>query len=102
MQKLHGRFKEYLAGKRKTFNLPLAPKGTAFQMKVWAALQTIPYGETATYKDIAVKVASPLAAGLSAWQITKTLSELLFPATELSAATANLSAMLEDWMSKPN
>ena len=29
-------------------------------MKVWAALQTIPYGETATYKDIAVKVASPL------------------------------------------
>ena len=40
--------KEYLAGKRKTFNLPLSPKGTAFQMKVWAALQTIPYGETAT------------------------------------------------------
>jgi len=52
--------KEYLAGKRKTFNLPLSPKGTAFQMKVWAALQTIPYGETATYKDIAVKVASTL------------------------------------------
>lgn len=52
--------KEYLAGQRKEFNLPLAPQGTPFQLKVWAALQTIPYGETATYKDIAVKVGSPL------------------------------------------
>ena len=51
---------EYLSGRRKEFNLPLAPKGTPFQTKVWAALQTIPYGETATYKDIALKVGSPL------------------------------------------
>ena len=52
--------KEYLAGQRKKFNLPRAPKGTAFQLKVWAALQNIPYGETASYKDIALKVGSPL------------------------------------------
>lgn len=50
---------EYFAGTRKVFTLPLAPKGTPFQLKVWAALQTIPYGETATYKEIAIKAGSP-------------------------------------------
>ena len=47
---------EYFARKRKTFDLPLAPKGTAFQQKVWSALQEIPYGEVCTYKDIAVAI----------------------------------------------
>lgn len=50
---------EFFQGKRKAFDLPLAPKGTAFQKKVWAALEEIPYGETRTYKDIAVTVESP-------------------------------------------
>lgn len=50
---------EYFEGKRKTFDLPLAPDGTAFQQKVWQALQTIPYGETYSYKDIAEAVKSP-------------------------------------------
>ena len=50
---------EYFAGKRKTFDLPLAPKGTAFQQKVWSALQEIPYGEVCTYKDIAVAIGNP-------------------------------------------
>ena len=45
---------EYFEGKRKVFNLPLAPKGTPFQLKVWNALQNIPYGETRSYKDIAI------------------------------------------------
>lgn len=44
---------EYFGGGRKKFNLPLAPKGTAFQMKVWQALTEIPYGETRTYGEIA-------------------------------------------------
>jgi methylated-DNA-[protein]-cysteine S-methyltransferase len=50
---------EYFAGKRMTFDLPLAPKGTAFQQKVWSALQEIPYGEVCTYKDIAAAVGNP-------------------------------------------
>ena len=50
---------EYFAGKRKTFDLPLAPKGTAFQQKVWSALQEIPYGDVCTYKDIAVAIGNP-------------------------------------------
>ena len=50
---------EYFAGKRKFFDLPLAPKGTTFQQKVWSALQEIPYGEVCTYKDIAVAIYNP-------------------------------------------
>lgn len=47
---------EYLNGERKEFTLPLNPKGTQFQQKVWSALLAIPYGETRSYKDIAVKI----------------------------------------------
>ena len=50
---------EFFEGKRKTFDLPLAPVGTAFQKRVWDALREIPYGETRTYKDIAIAVDSP-------------------------------------------
>lgn len=45
--------KEYLESKRKEFDLPLAPEGTEFMLRVWNALQTIPYGETRSYKEIA-------------------------------------------------
>ena len=44
---------DYFAGKRKCFDLPLSPKGTEFQQKVWKALQEIPYGETRSYGEIA-------------------------------------------------
>ena len=53
---------EYFAGKRKIFDLPLKLEGTAFQIKVWKALEKVPYGITASYKDIAVKIGKPLAA----------------------------------------
>lgn len=43
----------YLAGKRRSFDLPLRPEGTPFMQKVWRALCDIPYGATASYKDIA-------------------------------------------------
>ena len=45
---------EYFAGKRKTFDVPLAPHGTSFQKKVWKALLNIPYGQTVSYQDIAL------------------------------------------------
>ena len=50
---------EYFAGKRREFSLPLAPSGTPFQQRVWAALRDIPYGETRTYKDIAIAAGCP-------------------------------------------
>ena len=52
---------EYFQGKRKNFELPLTYAGTPFQESVWRELQNIPYGETRSYEDIAVKVGSPRA-----------------------------------------
>lgn len=53
--------KEYFAGERQRFTVPLAPQGSEFQKKVWDALQTIPYGETRTYKDIAIQIGHNLS-----------------------------------------
>ena len=51
----------YFAGTRTVFDLPLAPVGTDFQRTVWAALATIPYGETRSYADIARQIGRPSA-----------------------------------------
>jgi len=48
--------KEYFNLKRKKFYVPLDIEGTEFQMKVWNELKKIPYGKTASYKDIAIAV----------------------------------------------
>lgn len=47
---------EYFKGDRKEFDLPIRPKGTMFQMAVWKELSQIPFGETRSYQDIAVKI----------------------------------------------
>ena len=52
---------EYFAGKRKKFDIPLNPQGTAFQLSVWKALQAIPYGKTRSYKQIAQTIGNPKA-----------------------------------------
>ncbi len=52
---------EYLIGERTEFDLPLKPEGTAFQKKVWEALCTIPYGQTRSYKEIAVQIGNEKA-----------------------------------------
>ena len=52
---------EYADGTRESFDLPVAPTGTAFQQAVWAALRTIPYGQTRTYGDIAAQIGNPKA-----------------------------------------
>jgi len=52
----------YFAGKLKAFDVPLDFKGTAFQKSVWAALLTIPFGETRSYGDIARQIGRPTAS----------------------------------------
>jgi methylated-DNA-[protein]-cysteine S-methyltransferase len=54
--------REYFAGRRTEFDLPLAPEGTAFQRKVWRKLQEIPYGETISYGELARRVGNPKAS----------------------------------------
>ena len=52
---------EYLKGERTLFDIPYELEGTAFQKKVWQELAKIPYGETRTYKEIAVAIGNPNA-----------------------------------------
>lgn len=54
--------REYFAGERTTFDLPLNPAGTEFQHQVWAALREIPYGETRTYGQLAAALGKPHAS----------------------------------------
>ena len=53
---------EYFAGKRKQFTFPMEPEGTPFQKSVWDALLKIPYGQTASYGQIAMQVNNPKGA----------------------------------------
>ena len=53
---------EFFAKQRRRFTLKLAPHGTAFQKRVWSALEQIPFGETRSYGQIAAAVGSPGAA----------------------------------------
>ena len=53
---------EYFAGERHIFALPLAPQGTEFQHKIWTALQTIEFGVSCSYGDIAKHIHQPTAA----------------------------------------
>jgi methylated-DNA-[protein]-cysteine S-methyltransferase len=48
--------KEYFEGRRREFELPLAPEGTPFQLRVWNALLEIPYGETISYGELAARI----------------------------------------------
>lgn len=54
--------REYFAGDRKEFELPLAPVGTEFQRTVWERLREIPYGTTITYGELARRVGNPAAS----------------------------------------
>jgi methylated-DNA-[protein]-cysteine S-methyltransferase len=54
--------REYFAGRRQEFDLPLMPEGTPFQRKVWRCLQEIPYGQTISYAELAKRSGNPKAA----------------------------------------
>jgi methylated-DNA-[protein]-cysteine S-methyltransferase len=53
---------EYFAGRRRDFDLPLAPRGTPFQQQVWKLLCEIPYGTTMSYGALAAKLGQPTAS----------------------------------------
>ncbi|MEN4983772.1 methylated-DNA--[protein]-cysteine S-methyltransferase [Acinetobacter modestus] len=52
---------QYFVGQRQQFDLPLDFKGTGFQQQVWQTLLTIPYGETRSYKEIAIQIGNEKA-----------------------------------------
>ena len=81
---------EYFRGERKTFDLPLAPKGTDFQKKVWNALQKIPYGETRTYGEIAAAVGNPKGARAVGMAKNKNPIGIILPCHRVVGANGKL------------
>jgi methylated-DNA-[protein]-cysteine S-methyltransferase len=55
LDKTQSQLEEYFSGKRRAFDLPLAPEGTPFQQQVWQALLRIPYGRTISYQEQAMQ-----------------------------------------------
>lgn len=53
---------EYFAGRRRVFDLPLAPEGTAFRQRIWREIARVPFGETISYAALAARAGAPGAA----------------------------------------
>lgn len=62
LQNVKKQLEEYFYGIRKIFDIKMAPTGTPFQQSVWQALQKIPYGQTASYQEIAKRINNPRAS----------------------------------------
>lgn len=61
LDKLSDQLDAYFSGQICSFDLPLAPRGTAFQQRVWATLRSIPHGQTRSYSSIAKQIGNPKA-----------------------------------------
>lgn len=81
---------EYLAGKRREFDLPLDLQGTAFQQDVWSALQRIPYGETRSYQQVAQMLGKPQAMRAVGGANNKNPLPIIIPCHRVIGANGDL------------
>jgi len=79
MKKWVNSFADYFNGQRFPPDLPIDVRATAFQWRVWKEIQSIPYGSTATYSDIAKSLGSPHAARAVARACATNPVSLLIP-----------------------
>ncbi len=82
---------EYFSGKRKSFSVPLKPKGTAFQEKVWKELLKIPCGEVKTYGEIAKALGNPKSARAVGLACNKNPIIILIPCHRVVGKNGNLT-----------
>ena len=81
---------EYFAGKRQTFDLPLAPQGTSFQQTAWKQLQKIPYGQTISYSQEAKAIGHPKACRAVGSANGKNPIAIIIPCHRVIAADGGL------------
>ncbi len=89
-EKAFKQLEEYFNAKRKEFDLPCQLKGTEFQQKVWQALCDIPYGETRTYKDIAIAVGNAKASRAIGMANNKNPITLIYPCHRFIGSSGKL------------
>ena len=81
---------EYFSGKRRNFHLPLDLAGTRFQQSVWQQAQLIAFGQTATYRDISVRIGKPAAARAVGSALGANPLPLIIPCHRVIGANASL------------
>ncbi len=86
LQQCAKELEEYFNGKRFTFTVPIAPKGTEFQEKVWAAMLRVPFGETISYKTLAKRAGKPKAIRAAASACGKNPILILIPCHRIVAS----------------
>lgn len=82
---------EYFGGGRRDFALPLHASGTAFQQRVWKTLMEIPYGETASYRDVAEQLGSPDAVRAVGMANSKNPIAIVVPCHRVIGANGSLT-----------
>ena len=82
---------EYIAGERTTFDLPLDPVGTDFQQSVWKALQSIDFGETASYGELATLLGKPKASRAVGSATGRNPISIVVPCHRLIASSGKLT-----------
>lgn len=82
---------EYFAGKRRTFELPIAARGTGFQQIVWQALARIPYGVTLSYGELAKTIGRPSASRAVGAANGKNPISIVVPCHRVIASTGELT-----------
>lgn len=90
---------QYFAGERPTFELELDLAGTAFQQRMWQALQQLPYGGTTTYGELAHELGVTSSGRVSAarkvgWAVAATPTPIVVPCHRVIAADGSLTGYL--------
>lgn len=82
---------EYFAGERGRFELPLAPRGTAFQARVWQAICRVPYGATLSYAQLAARAGAPGCARAAGAATGRNPLALVVPCHRIVASSGSLT-----------
>lgn len=83
--------REYFAGERREFDLPLGPEGTGFQKLVWHALAQIPYGVTRSYGELARAIGRPAASRAVGMANSKNPISIIVPCHRVIGANGTLT-----------
>jgi len=82
---------EYFTGKRKKFDLPVLPSGTTFQFHVWNELDKIPYGETISYHELAIRLGDEKVIRAAAHANAKNPLAIIIPCHRVIGSDGSLT-----------
>ena len=82
---------DFFAGKRQCFDLPTAPQGTPFQLRVWKEIAAIPYGQTISYAELARRAGAPGSARAAGAATGRNPLSIIVPCHRVVGSTGSLT-----------